>query len=38
MPINRERHWELTNPYANPADEVYLVKGLQKAGWKGLVA
>ena len=31
-PIDTERHWELTNPYANPADEAHLLEGLQKAG------
>ena len=34
MPINRERHWELTNPYADPAHEAQLLDGLQKAGWQ----
>jgi adenylate cyclase len=31
-PSNSQRHWELTNPYANPAHEAHLLDGLRKAG------
>jgi tetratricopeptide (TPR) repeat protein len=31
-PINLERHWELTCPYADPAHEAHLIDGLRKAG------
>jgi pentatricopeptide repeat protein len=35
-PINVVRHWELTCPYADPANEAHLLDGLRKAGWVGL--
>ena len=31
-PHNFERHWQLINPYADPAHEEHLVDGLLKAG------
>jgi adenylate cyclase len=31
-PINMERHWELTNPYADPTHEAHLLDGLSRAG------
>jgi adenylate cyclase len=31
-PADAERHWELTNPYADPAHRDHLMEGLRKAG------
>ena len=32
-PIDIERHWMLTCPYAEPSHEAHLLDGLRKAGW-----
>ncbi len=31
-PLDAERHWEITNPYADPAHRAHLIEGLRKAG------
>jgi hypothetical protein len=33
MPINTERHWQLTCPYGDPAHEVHLLDGLRRVGF-----
>ena len=35
MPKDAERHWEITNPYADPAHRAQFIDGLRKAGWEG---
>ena len=32
-PANAKGHWQVSNPYANPAHEAHLLEGLRKAGW-----
>jgi adenylate cyclase len=31
-PVDAERHWEITNPYADPAHRAQLLEGLRRAG------
>ncbi len=31
-PVDAERYWRISNPYANEAHEVHLIEGLRKAG------
>ncbi len=33
-PVDTERHWDITNPYAVPAHRTHLIEGLRKAGMK----
>jgi TolB-like protein/Flp pilus assembly protein TadD len=35
MPNDAERHWEVTNPYLDPAHRDDFIDGLRKAGWSG---
>jgi TolB-like protein/class 3 adenylate cyclase/Flp pilus assembly protein TadD len=35
MPKDAERHWDVTNPYADPAHRAQFIDGLRKAGWEG---
>jgi adenylate cyclase len=31
-PADVDHHWEISNPYANPAHRAHLIEGLRKAG------
>jgi adenylate cyclase len=35
MPKDAERHWDVTNPYVDPAHRAFFIDGLRKAGWVG---
>jgi adenylate cyclase len=35
MPKDAESHWDMTNPYLDPAHRAHFVEGLCKAGWAG---